>query len=176
MGGVWSFESPSISSKFQERNVELPSLDCASILVVVEGGAECDDAATVTRGDIFYIPAGHVARLRTSDLLAYRTFSYEEGPDHGSRIIPSAQSERHHPNTGVNQQQGGKENGEDGWSTAMVDINENKLPTAPRSCVGSRMEEGPGEKLKSLLRSKLGGMVGQEPVIFDVESEMDGFL
>ncbi|CAD6199898.1 unnamed protein product [Caenorhabditis auriculariae] len=97
----------------------LPVLECASIMVLVKGcgtveeecfassSASCnelssieDKARGVSRGDIIYIPPGR--RLRFSKCLqnieAYRTFSYEIGPDHDSRIVvvpsPEPASER----------------------------------------------------------------------------------
>lgn len=42
-----------------------------------------------SRGDIFYIPPQHQVRLTSmsnEEVLAYRTFSYEIGPDHSKRI------------------------------------------------------------------------------------------
>uniref|UniRef100_A0AC34Q220 Mannose-6-phosphate isomerase n=1 Tax=Panagrolaimus sp. JU765 TaxID=591449 RepID=A0AC34Q220_9BILA len=71
--------------------VNLPALDCASIVVIVEGDAECEGPTRqrVKRGDIFYIPPHRPVRftaLYSGRLLAYRTFSYEEGPDHSKRL------------------------------------------------------------------------------------------
>ena len=73
----------------------LPALECASIMVIVDGEAECEgpNRQRVQRGDIFYIPPEKGVRfvaLHSERLLAYRTFSYEVGPDHSNRkqLIP----------------------------------------------------------------------------------------
>ncbi|CAJ0960645.1 unnamed protein product, partial [Mesorhabditis belari] len=76
----------------------LPQLECASIMVVVKGTAIMDEMQPgasgealgknerrmVRRGDIIYIAADRrLAFVHCSeDLEAYRTFSYEIGPDH----------------------------------------------------------------------------------------------
>ncbi|KAI6186549.1 Mannose-6-phosphate isomerase domain containing protein [Aphelenchoides besseyi] len=86
---------------------ELPVLNCASIIVIVSGDVECQELIAEIepsgrqgewglanlregkRGDIFYIPPQSQVRLikrGDEDVLAYRTFSYEVGPDHASRI------------------------------------------------------------------------------------------
>lgn len=84
---------------------ELPVLECASIMVVVSGNVQCqerraneknkcdnwENATTQVagRGDIYYIPPDHQVRitnLSNEEVLAYRTFSYEVGPDHSKRI------------------------------------------------------------------------------------------
>jgi hypothetical protein len=55
-------------------------------------GSSCWKSATTQkaeRGDIFYIPPRHQVRLvnlSNQEVLAYRTFSYEVGPDHSKRI------------------------------------------------------------------------------------------
>lgn len=69
----------------------LPALDCASIIVIVEGDAECEGPTRqrIKRGDIFYVPPNRSIRftvLYSEKLLAYRTFSFEEGPDHSKRL------------------------------------------------------------------------------------------
>ncbi|KAJ1361211.1 hypothetical protein KIN20_020408 [Parelaphostrongylus tenuis] len=93
-------------------NAPLPVLDCASIMVIVEGSAvleevyrpsssgltsssrsqsvthrEVLDRRDVSRGDIIFIPPG--IRLRFTQyadkIEAFRTFSYELGPDHENR-------------------------------------------------------------------------------------------
>ncbi|KAH7710919.1 Protein C05C8.7 [Aphelenchoides avenae] len=88
---------------------ELPVLDCASIIVIVEGEGVCEDTECssfsetqslngsssvrsrhVKRGDIFYIPPNCSVRFKElvngyKRLLAYRTYSYEVGPDHSNR-------------------------------------------------------------------------------------------
>ncbi|KAK6108112.1 Phosphomannose isomerase type I family protein [Brugia pahangi] len=71
----------------------IPSLECGSIMLVVEGEGIIESfsvkqkarkSLTVRRGDVIYIES--CAQLCfmecTQDILAYRTFSYEEGPDH----------------------------------------------------------------------------------------------
>ena len=67
-------------------------------MVIVEGEGYVEDSITntpkyVTRGDIFYIRPSCTARFTSitgNRLLAYRTFSYEEGPDHSNRkTIPT---------------------------------------------------------------------------------------
>ncbi|CAJ0577104.1 unnamed protein product, partial [Mesorhabditis spiculigera] len=76
----------------------LPPLDCASIMVVVKGYGVMDDmkpgasneaaggseTRTVARGDIIYIPPGRrVCFTKCFEKIeAYRTFSYETGPEH----------------------------------------------------------------------------------------------
>ncbi|KAK6755451.1 hypothetical protein RB195_014052 [Necator americanus] len=88
----------------------LPVLDCASIMVIVEGSAvleEVDgpsssvskaqsfvnldtlDSRNVGRGDIIYIPPGRRLRFTrcTSHIEAFRTFSFEIGPDHENRKV-----------------------------------------------------------------------------------------
>uniref|UniRef100_A0A915E4V8 Phosphomannose isomerase type I catalytic domain-containing protein n=1 Tax=Ditylenchus dipsaci TaxID=166011 RepID=A0A915E4V8_9BILA len=101
---------PSCTSSNQ---IELPALECASMLVVVEGEAQFQEldgpiiqsennnnntsesppkcttqSSGVKRGDIYYIPAGRVVCFTsvTSRLLGYRTFSFETGPDHSNRL------------------------------------------------------------------------------------------
>uniref|UniRef100_A0A0R3RRL5 mannose-6-phosphate isomerase n=1 Tax=Elaeophora elaphi TaxID=1147741 RepID=A0A0R3RRL5_9BILA len=74
-------------------SVSIPSLECGSIMLVVEGEGIIENYSakrktqkflTVKRGDVIYIES--CAQLYfvecTRDILAYRTFSYEEGPDH----------------------------------------------------------------------------------------------
>uniref|UniRef100_A0A7E4VTW0 mannose-6-phosphate isomerase n=1 Tax=Panagrellus redivivus TaxID=6233 RepID=A0A7E4VTW0_PANRE len=77
----------------------LPPLECASIIVIVEGEADFEAATTgfkapakqyARRGDIYYIPARQavsISRVFSPRLLAYRTFSYELGPDHSARTL-----------------------------------------------------------------------------------------
>uniref|UniRef100_A0A0N5CGX0 mannose-6-phosphate isomerase n=1 Tax=Strongyloides papillosus TaxID=174720 RepID=A0A0N5CGX0_STREA len=82
----------------------LPALSCGSIVVVVEGEGVVQDKQPTAfevnslnerrykRGDIFYIPPMQVVSFiqekgKSKDLLAYRTFSYEEGPDHSNRKL-----------------------------------------------------------------------------------------
>ncbi|VDO36701.1 unnamed protein product [Haemonchus placei] len=82
----------------------LPVLDCASIMVIVEGSAELEegqssvrlktlDCRDISRGDIIYIPPGRRLRFTrcTEQLEAFRTFSYEIGPDHENRKVVKAQ-------------------------------------------------------------------------------------
>ncbi|KAI1720938.1 phosphomannose isomerase type I domain-containing protein [Ditylenchus destructor] len=127
-------EIPSESAESESRSfpVELPALECASIIVMVEGEAECEqeyvrldsensncplkirkthnssssvpnvsngsDSAnplSMKRGDIYYIPPGRVVRFTAVSseerILAYRTFSYEVGPDHSQRLTAAPQ-------------------------------------------------------------------------------------
>uniref|UniRef100_A0A1I7YFR6 mannose-6-phosphate isomerase n=1 Tax=Steinernema glaseri TaxID=37863 RepID=A0A1I7YFR6_9BILA len=70
----------------------LPTLSCGSILIVIEGNAYLDEPETsnrqrASRGDIIYIPPSAEVRFVDveENVLAYRTFSFEEGPDHESR-------------------------------------------------------------------------------------------
>ncbi|KAE9416697.1 hypothetical protein Angca_004300 [Angiostrongylus cantonensis] len=74
----------------------LPVLDCASIMVIVEGSGVLEevnlpsstlDRRDVARGDIIYIPPGERLRFTryTGKIEAFRTFSYELGPDHENR-------------------------------------------------------------------------------------------
>ena len=61
--------------------------------MIVEGEGYVEDSITntpkyVARGDIFYIRPSCTVRFNSitgNRLLAYRTFSYEEGPDHSNR-------------------------------------------------------------------------------------------
>ncbi|EYC01140.1 hypothetical protein Y032_0110g188 [Ancylostoma ceylanicum] len=92
------------------QNAFLPVLDCTSIMVIVEGSAvleevdgpsssgsknqssinlETLDRRTVSRGDIIYIPPGRRLRFTkcTSQLEAFRTYSFEIGPDHENRKV-----------------------------------------------------------------------------------------
>ncbi|KAF1750759.1 hypothetical protein GCK72_017310 [Caenorhabditis remanei] len=81
-----------------EEEMMLPTLDCASILVVTSGKGTIEEATTknqligqyeVKRGDIFYIPPNHNIRFLSCSepLEGYRTFSYEMGPDHDTRVV-----------------------------------------------------------------------------------------
>ncbi|GMR57855.1 hypothetical protein PMAYCL1PPCAC_28050 [Pristionchus mayeri] len=85
----------------------LPVLDCASITVFVAGEgviAEMDERdeevkrQAVSRGDIIYIPPGCSVQVVecTADLEAYRTFSYEDGPDHDSRTVVAKPAQAAH--------------------------------------------------------------------------------
>lgn len=84
---------------------ELPTLECASIMILVSGNVQCQErrmdgqdrsdnwtnATTqiAERGDIFYIPPQHQVRitnLSNEEVVAYRTFSFEVGPDHSKRL------------------------------------------------------------------------------------------
>jgi hypothetical protein len=57
---------------------------------IVDRSSSTSKACTIHRGDIFYIPAHIELRLSIDDsnceFLAYRTFSYEVGPDHSNRL------------------------------------------------------------------------------------------
>jgi len=95
---------------------DLPTLQCASIMVIVSGHVRCQELkldekeslnwvnATMQkgeRGDIFYIPPQQQVRLvnlSNEEVLAYRTFSYEIGPDHSKRLKHFAIDKKHaHP-------------------------------------------------------------------------------
>lgn len=73
----------------------LPSLSCGSIVVIVEGEAFYEAGSKtqlkhISRGDIFYIPPSTSVTIKSilgNRLSAYRTFSYEEGPDHSNRTV-----------------------------------------------------------------------------------------
>ena len=87
-----------VASSSAHSTTTLPSLECASIMVIVEGEAICDSShalqgklKNVRRGDIFYIPAKRTVKVTPSSehFLAYRTFSHEIGPDHSNRKITS---------------------------------------------------------------------------------------
>ncbi|CAI4229752.1 unnamed protein product [Auanema sp. JU1783] len=88
-----------------QTNVQIPALECGSIMVILGGSGVIEEVPSasnelhesnndekinrhVKRGDIFYIRPG--TRLRfascTADLEGFRTFSYEDGPDHESRL------------------------------------------------------------------------------------------
>ncbi|VDK76999.1 unnamed protein product [Onchocerca ochengi] len=73
--------------------VFIPSLKCGSIMLVVEGEGTIDSYSVkrktkkslrVRRGDVIYIESCVQLCFAecSRDILAYRTFSYEEGPDH----------------------------------------------------------------------------------------------
>ncbi|VDM37806.1 unnamed protein product [Toxocara canis] len=82
------------STSENSSRIPIPSLSCGSIMVIVKGEAELENLSErgyrrdkhirIARGDIIYIPPG--AQLCfygcQRDILAYRTFSYERGPDH----------------------------------------------------------------------------------------------
>lgn len=81
----------------------IPTLDCASIFVVVSGKGTLEEATIdnqligqyeVKRGDIFYIPPKHNIRFSSCSepLEGYRTFSYEMGPDHDTRLVTPVQN------------------------------------------------------------------------------------
>uniref|UniRef100_A0A915AHT3 mannose-6-phosphate isomerase n=1 Tax=Parascaris univalens TaxID=6257 RepID=A0A915AHT3_PARUN len=86
-----------IASPSGNSPVPIPSLACGSIMVVVEGEAQLENLSErgyrrdkriqVTRGDIIYIaPGSQLCFFECQrDILAYRTFSYEHGPDHSQR-------------------------------------------------------------------------------------------
>uniref|UniRef100_A0A0N4ZZW3 mannose-6-phosphate isomerase n=1 Tax=Parastrongyloides trichosuri TaxID=131310 RepID=A0A0N4ZZW3_PARTI len=80
----------------------LPALSCGSIIVIVKGEGLIQDKKQTSvdiktinerrykRGDIFYIPPKQEVSFlqekgKANDLIAYRTFSYEIGPDHSNR-------------------------------------------------------------------------------------------
>uniref|UniRef100_A0A915PQG4 mannose-6-phosphate isomerase n=1 Tax=Setaria digitata TaxID=48799 RepID=A0A915PQG4_9BILA len=93
----------------------IPSLDCGSIMLIVEGqgiiesysvGQKKQNSISVKRGDAIYIESYTEMRIvrYTRDILAYRTFSCEEGPDHSLRstsgIAPTAiPTKSHHTNS-----------------------------------------------------------------------------
>uniref|UniRef100_A0A914UQT4 mannose-6-phosphate isomerase n=1 Tax=Plectus sambesii TaxID=2011161 RepID=A0A914UQT4_9BILA len=73
------------NSIIKQQNYTLPALGCGSIVVIVKGQAKVNDYGTIKRGDIFYIPPNektHMTITGDGPFVAYRTFSYEEGPDH----------------------------------------------------------------------------------------------
>ncbi|CAP36419.2 Protein CBG19118 [Caenorhabditis briggsae] len=87
-----------VGTDHTSKEMLMPTLDCASILVVVSGKGTIEEATQenqligkyeVKRGDIFYIPPKHNIRfLDCSEALeGYRTFSYEMGPDHDTRLV-----------------------------------------------------------------------------------------
>uniref|UniRef100_A0A914YUF5 mannose-6-phosphate isomerase n=1 Tax=Panagrolaimus superbus TaxID=310955 RepID=A0A914YUF5_9BILA len=70
----------------------LPSLKCGSIMVIVEGEARAKyllNQKIIKRGDIFYIPPRQSIQItsNSNQFLAYRTFSYEIGPNHSFRRL-----------------------------------------------------------------------------------------
>lgn len=89
-----------IQARSTQAPKPLPVLECASITVFVAGEgvlAEVDEnnrevkRQAVSRGDIIYIPAGRSVHVIdcSADIEAYRTFSYEDGPDHDTRTVVS---------------------------------------------------------------------------------------
>lgn len=145
---------------------------CASIIVFVEGSAQIEDHSKfsidsikkvkIQRGDIYYIPPNHTLKITSIELkqqiieennvnkpetrlLAYRTFSYQPGPDHSKRIIASKRSVS---------------------TTALI------LPT---------LKEKQRNNLNSFITTpqdyyKNATDMTKNKRIFEVESEMDGFL
>ena len=84
----------------QQFPVDLPALGCSSTFVLVEAqevictelnwnGNVLRDGFTAKRGDIFFIPANSTLRFRaaTGPVRGFRTFSFEEGPDHSKRVL-----------------------------------------------------------------------------------------
>lgn len=112
----------------------LPPLDCGSILVIVSGAAECREQGAAgryaQRGDIFYIPPmAHVSLTQAGahELLAYRTFSYEAGPDHWNRIqaqkpFADVQQLKHKLRAGLEQQQPGQAEASKGMFDVSVEM------------------------------------------------------
>uniref|UniRef100_A0A0N5APE6 mannose-6-phosphate isomerase n=1 Tax=Syphacia muris TaxID=451379 RepID=A0A0N5APE6_9BILA len=98
-----------ISSHFDDSLVPLPRLTCGSIMVVVEGKGRIENSSeksnskelAVSRGDIIYIANGSQICFTecSEDILAYRTFSYEVGPDHSARnTVPVEKPTKLQPN------------------------------------------------------------------------------
>lgn len=92
-----------VNTDDEEKDMQMPTLDCPSILVIVSGKGTIEEATTddqligqyeVKRGDIFYIPPKHNIRFTecSEPLEGYRTFSDEIGPDHDSRLVTPVQS------------------------------------------------------------------------------------
>lgn len=93
-----------IPSTCDDCLIPLPRLTCGSIMVIVEGKGRIENLSekstinkelSVTRGDVIYIaPDTQVCFTQCSaNISAYRTFSYEKGPDHSARnTIPTEAS------------------------------------------------------------------------------------
>lgn len=139
---------------------------CASIIVFIEGSAEIEDHSKfssesvkrvkIQRGDIYYIPPNHSLKIQSiiiesNDglnepeirLLAYRTFSYQPGPDHSKRIIASKRSVS---------------------TTALPPL---ILPT---------LKEKQRNAINPFITTPKDYFETNNKRIFEVESEMDGFL
>jgi mannose-6-phosphate isomerase len=155
------FQIPACTTKNPDP-YQLPALDCGSIVVLVEGSGQLEECAppsgghkrpqksmAVVRGDIVYIPPNQRLQFDcvTRPILAYRTFSYEDGPDHSNRnlaapIVPQYSE------------------------TKMKEEKPVKRPmktVAARRCI-----ERPRMAIKT---SEIG-----RAEVFDVETEMDGFM
>lgn len=82
--------------------IPIPSLACASVMVIIEGEAIIENYSersnqkkmTVKRGDVIYIEShAQICFIECSEsLIAFRTFSYEIGPDHTLRNIGDSQT------------------------------------------------------------------------------------
>jgi len=146
---------------------ELPPLDCGSIVVLVEGAAQLEDcdmpnpmkkahrSTGVNRGDIVYIPPNHRMQFDfvTRAILAYRTFSYEEGPDHSARNIAAPIVAQH---SALNTEQ---------VKTATPMMKRMSKPVmATRRLIEQQRSS-----------SRIPVCTGRDE-IFDVETEMDGFM
>uniref|UniRef100_A0A0K0DWK6 mannose-6-phosphate isomerase n=1 Tax=Strongyloides stercoralis TaxID=6248 RepID=A0A0K0DWK6_STRER len=142
----------------------LPELSCGSIIVIVEGEGIIQDKKITSlevntinerrykRGDIFYIPPMQMVTFvqekeKSKNLLAYRTFSYENGPDHSNRKLTIQTSNS-------------TSSLENNLSPPLI-INKQKLKTFDR-------------KLETSNLSNYNNQIKPKK-IFKVESEMDGF-
>lgn len=94
-----------VSVATTDSPLPIPCLDCGSIMVLVEGEAIIENLTeknsskkimTVSKGDIIYIqPRAQICFINClKPTVIYRTFSFEEGPDHSKRNL-LADSEVH---------------------------------------------------------------------------------
>ncbi|VDK56654.1 unnamed protein product [Anisakis simplex] len=96
-----------IESASDDSPIPIPRLTCGSIMVIVDGSAELENLSErgkrreknrcrVKRGDILYIAPGaqpcfyFQSEQQEQRICAYRTFSYEVGPDHSQRNTSAA--------------------------------------------------------------------------------------
>lgn len=158
--------------------IDLPALNCPSIIVVVEGSGECENLTsnssyepnrTLNRGDIFYISPGQKVRLNVNAIqlnfngqnsrptagkhrfLAYRTFSYGTGPDHSNRLVKSLISVK----------------------------NIASAPVLNAATIESMTINDNNDSIKLMKKMNANNGVkhlNRPEMLFNVESEMDGFL
>ncbi|KAL7071119.1 hypothetical protein ACQ4LE_009787 [Meloidogyne hapla] len=130
----------------EQFKFDLPTLECSSTFILTEGeNINCIELNSkkcflkqfmAKRGYIFYIPPMHTLRFISNSglyLKGFRTFSFEEGPDHSKRIMFNA-NEKIKSNIILN--------------------NDTSIKQTP--------------KTKLMLNPSIN--------IFDIETEMDGFL
>lgn len=167
---------PINETTFTHDIIDLPALNCPSIIVIIEGTGKCQNLSLnlenkpnkrFERGDIFYIAPNQKIRLninliQTSNnsqsfktskkhrFLAYRTFSYSVGPDHSNRLNePLVLLKNNSSEPMLND-----------TKTMIINYNNNN-----------------GIILKKILNENNNAKsLNRFEKLFEVESEMDGFL